>query len=576
MNITNMRTWSLMSVRHATQALLLGLLLLGNLFAQPAQAESNISAEEQSRLRGSVTLERAWWDLIHYELHVAVDIEAKRFTGKNTVSYRVLSESKDFQIELQAPMKIVSASQNGQTLATTSRGYSHFISLATEQVIGGEYQITIEFEGQPHIAKNAPWDGGVTWAEDSSGMPFVATANQGIGSSIWWPNKDHGYDEPDGGIDMFIEVPQPLVDVSNGRLVNIEENEQRGTRTYHWQVKSPINNYGVNINIADYVNFSEQYQGEAGTLDMDYYVLRENEDKARVQFKDAVRAMEALEYWFGAYPFYQDGFKLVEVPYLGMEHQSSVTYGNGYKNGYKGKDWSDSDWGLKWDYIIIHEMAHEWFANNVTAKDVADIWIQESFTTYAEGLFVEYFYGQEAGYAYQRGVRKNVKNDKPMIGPYNVNQWGSSDVYFKGANVLHTLRQLVNDDEKWRSILRGLGKTFYQQTVTTKQIEDFIIEQSGLTLTPFFDQYLRDSRLPILQYRIKGNQLHAKWSNAVLTFDMAIKAKLVSKVSNKGSAEQEQWFKLTTEWQTFDLPEGNTKVVWDKNFYIATAFLAEQ
>ncbi|MCH2056534.1 MAG: M1 family metallopeptidase [Thalassotalea sp.] len=576
MNITNMRTWSLMSVRHATQALLLGLLLLGNLFAQPAQAESNISAEEQSRLRGSVTLERAWWDLVHYELHVAVDIEAKRFTGKNTVSYRVLSESKDFQIELQAPMKIVSASQNGQTLATTSRGYSHFISLATEQVIGGEYQITIEFEGQPHIAKNAPWDGGVTWAEDSSGMPFVATANQGIGSSIWWPNKDHGYDEPDRGIDMFIEVPQPLVDVSNGRLVNIEENEQRGTRTYHWQVKSPINNYGVNINIADYVNFSEQYQGEAGTLDMDYYILRENEEKARVQFKDAVRAMEALEYWFGAYPFYQDGFKLVEVPYLGMEHQSSVTYGNGYKNGYKGKDWSDSDWGLKWDYIIIHEMAHEWFANNVTAKDVADIWIQESFTTYAEGLFVEYFYGQEAGYAYQRGVRKNVKNDKPMIGPYNVNQWGSSDVYFKGANVLHTLRQLVNDDEKWRSILRGLGKTFYQQTVTTKQIEDFIIEQSGLTLTPFFDQYLRDSRLPILQYRIKGNQLHAKWSNAVLTFDMAIKAKLVSKVSNKGSAEQEQWFKLTTEWQTFDLPEGNTKVVWDKNFYIATAFLAEQ
>lgn len=576
MNITNVRTWSLMNVRHTTQALLLGLLLLGNLFAQPVKAESNISAEEQSLLRGSVTPERAWWDLMHYELHVAVDIEAKRFTGKNTLSYRVLSESKDLQIELQPPMKLLSASQNGQTLEVTPRGYSYFISLNTEQIIGEEYQLTVEFEGQPHIAKNAPWDGGVTWAEDSAGMPFVATANQGIGSSIWWPNKDHGYDEPDRGIDMHIEVPQPLVDVSNGRLVNIEENEQRGTRTYHWQVKSPINNYGVNINIADYVNFSEQYQGEAGTLDMDYYVLRENEEKARVQFKDAVRAMEALEYWFGAYPFYQDGFKLVEVPYLGMEHQSSVTYGNGYKNGYKGKDWSDSDWGLKWDYIIIHEMAHEWFANNVTAKDVADIWIQESFTTYAEGLFVEYFYGKEAGYAYQRGVRKNVKNDKPMIGPYNVNQWGSSDVYFKGANVLHTLRQLVNDDEKWRSILRGLGKTFYQQTVTTKQIEDFIIEQSGLTLTPFFDQYLRDSRLPILQYRIKGNQLHAKWSNAVSTFDMAIKAKLVSKVSDKGSAEQEQWFKLTTEWQTFDLTEGNIKVVWDKNFYIATAFLADQ
>lgn len=533
-------------------------------------ANGNVAANEQqfpSRqdiLRGSITEERSWWDIQHYDLSVSVDIGERSFAGVNVISYQVIAPAKRLQLELQAPMKIISVSQNDQILTVEKEGYSHLITLQTEQKIGQEYQLTVEFSGIPHEAQNAPWDGGVTWSKDSSGMPFVATSNQGIGASIWWPNKDHGYDEPDRGIDMHIEVPQPLVNVSNGRLVNIEEMVENGSRIYHWQVKSPINNYGVNINIADYVNFSEQYQGEHGVLDMDYYVLRENEEVAKVQFKDAVRTMQALEHWFGPYPFYQDSFKLVEVPYLGMEHQSSVTYGNEYKMGYKGRDLSDSGWGLKWDYIIIHEVAHEWFANNITSKDIADLWIQEGFTTYAEGLFVEYHYGKAAGDEYQQGLRNRIKNDKPMIGQYGVHQMGSFDIYAKGANVLHTLRQVLNDDQKWRQILRGLGEAFYHKTVTTEQIENYISTQSGKNLSFFFEQYLRDNRMPILEYRLKGNTLHARWSNTIQPFDMPIRSTI---------SGEERWFNLTTQWQAFDLAE-NAEIEWDKNFYIATALLA--
>ncbi|NMP30639.1 M1 family metallopeptidase [Thalassotalea sp. M1531] len=551
-----------MKNRRINELLVLCWLLFS--FNSAAQAQE-ISSERQNVLRGSITEQRAWWDLQHYQLSVAVDIGEKRFSGSNLITYKVLSDVRELQLELQQPMVLVAAYQQDTKLAIRQEGYSYFITTVAANEVGKEYQLRVEFNGQPHAAKNAPWDGGVTWSEDGGGMPFIATSNQGIGASIWWPNKDHGYDEPDRGIDMFIEVPQPFVNVSNGRLVNVEDKQDVGSRIFHWQVKSPINNYGVNINIADYVNFSEVYQGETGPLDMDYYVLRENEDKARMQFKDVLRTMQALEHWFGPYPFYQDSFKLVEVPYLGMEHQSSVTYGNGYQNGYKGRDLSGTDWGLKWDYIIIHEMAHEWFANSITAKDIADLWVQEGFTTYAEGLFVEYHYGKQAGDEYQQGLRQNINNDKPVIGPYHQHKIGSFDMYPKGAALLHTIRQVINDDDKWREILRGLGTTFYHQTVSTAQIEQYIIDQSGKALGSLFDQYLRDNRLPILEFRIKGQQLTARWSNVIEGFEMPIRASI---------GEQEQWFNLTTQWQPFELHEG--ELVWDNNFYIAQAFLALQ
>ncbi|REL32711.1 M1 family peptidase [Thalassotalea euphylliae] len=522
----------------------------------------DISEQRQQHLRGAITAERAWWDVKHYQLSMTVDIGDRSFSGENIITYQVIDNAKELQIELQAPMKLEAAVQAGQSLAIRQEGYSYFISPNELQQIGQEYQLTLTFSGQPHEAKNAPWDGGITWSEDEGGMPFIASSNQGIGASIWWPNKDHGYDEPDRGIDMLIEVPRPLFNVSNGRLINIED--QGDSRVFHWRVINPINNYGVNINIADYVNFAEQYQGENGVLDMDYYVLRANEEKARVHFGDARRTIEALEHWFGPYPFYQDSYKLVEAPYLGMEHQSSVTYGNKYQQGYKGRDLSETGWGLKWDFLIIHETAHEWFANSITAKDVADLWIQESFTTYAEGLFVEYHYGKAAGAEYLRGQRQNIRNDKPMIGTYHQHEVGSYDIYPKGANMLHTLRQLIDDDSKWREILRGLNKVFYHQTVTTQQVEDYIATQSGLVLNKFFDQYLRDSRIPVLEYRLMDGEFKARWRHVVDGFAMAIPAKFTG-----GVASDQQNFALTTDWQTFELSQGATGIQWDKNYYIA-------
>jgi len=333
-----------------------------------------------------------------------------------------------------------------------------------------------------------------------------------------------------------------------------------GTKTYNWYVSNPISNYGVNINIGDYVSFSEVYQGEKGNLDCTYYVLRDNLAKAKEQFKDVPRMLKAFEHWFGPYPFYEDSYKLVEAPYLGMEHQSSVTYGNGFKNGYRGRDLSGTGWGLKFDFIIIHESGHEWFANNITYKDIADMWIHESFTNYSESLFVEYYYGKEAGYSYVRGIRKNIQNDKPIIGNYNVNNEGSSDMYYKGANMLHTLRQIVSDDEKWRTILRGLNITFYHQTVTTKQIEDYLSSEVGLDLNPFFNQYLRDTRIPTLEYYFKDKVLGFRWTNCVSGFDIPLK------ITING---EEKWLKPLTTWKQETIVLENPKLEIDNNFYAA-------
>ncbi|SIN77735.1 M1 family metallopeptidase [Algoriphagus halophilus] len=514
----------------------------------------------QDTLRGSNTKDRAWWNLEQYHLDIKVDPESKTIKGSNTVTYQVISESKKLQIELQEPMILSRAIQNGDELEFEKDGYSYLITLQDPQNIGESYQVELQFEGSPVIAVRPPWDGGLTWSQDSNGLPFIANSNQGIGASIWWPNKDYPADEPDNGVLISVEVPENLMDVSNGRLINTEHNKKAKTKTYHWEVKNPINNYGVNINIGDYVHFSEKYEGEKGILDMDYYVLRENLEKAKSQFKDATKMMEAFEHWFGPYPFYEDSYKLVETPYLGMEHQSSVTYGNNYANGYLGRDLSGTGWGLKFDFIIIHESGHEWFANNITYKDVADMWIHESFTAYSENLFLDYYYGKEASRDYVLGTRKNINNDNPIIGPYGVNQEGSGDMYYKGANMLHTIRQLVNDDEKWREILRGLNKEFYHQTVTTEQVETYISTQSNINLSSVFDQYLRDVRIPIFSYYIEGNKLNFRWENSLMTFDMPVKIKL--------GTGKELWLKPTTRWASLELDTGVERLSVDPNFYV--------
>jgi aminopeptidase N len=512
----------------------------------------------QDSLRGSITKERAWWDVTYYHLDIKVNPKDSTITGSNTIRYQVENEYNRMQIDLQKPLEICKVIQEGIELKYQRDGNAFFIELVALQKPGTVKELTVFYTGKPKVAVNPPWDGGITWQKDSNGNPFIASSCQGLGASVWWPNKDHMYDEVESML-ISVNVPGNLTNVSNGRLLSTDKLKD-GTKTFNWYVSNPINNYGVNINIGDYVSFSEKYKGEEGELDCNYYVLRDNLAQAKEQFKDVPRMLQAFEHWFGPYPFYEDSYKLVEAPYLGMEHQSSVTYGNKFKNGYRGKDLSGTGWGLKFDFIIIHESGHEWFANNITYKDIADMWIHESFTNYSESLFVEYYYGKEAGYEYVRGIRKNIQNDKPIIGAYNVNNEGSSDMYYKGANMLHTLRQIVNDDEKWRTILRGLNRTFYHQTVTTKQIENYLSSVIGIDLDTFFDQYLRDSRIPTLEYYFKGGTLGFRWTNCVTGFDMPLKIFLNG---------EEKWLKPSIIWSIKSIGLESPTLKIDSNFYVA-------
>jgi len=523
--------------------------------AQELLIEKN-TFTRQDTLRGSITPEREWWDLTYYHLDIKVDPDKKFISGKNTIQYKVLKENSVMQIDLQPPMTLLKAIQNGKELAIKHDGNAHFISLREVQNIGDINSIEVYYEGHPREAIRAPWDGGISWKKDKNGNDFIASSCQGLGASVWWPCKDHMYDEVDS-MQISVNVPAKLTNVSNGRIRLVERIGD--TKTYHWVVKNPINNYGVNINIGDYVNFSAVYDGMAGKLDMDYYVLSYNLEKAKEQFKQAPKMMEAFEYWFGQYPFYVDSFKLVEVPYLGMEHQSSVTYGNKFMNGYLGSDLSGTDWGLKFDFIIIHEAGHEWFANSITNKDIADMWIHESFTAYSENLYLDYHFGKEASAAYVIGTRKNIKNDRPIIGYYNVNNEGSGDMYYKGANMLHTLRQLVEDDEKWRQMLRNLNREFYHQTVTTEQIENFISEQFGKDLNEFFNQYLRTTKIPTLEYKINTKTLKYRYTNIVDGFDMPIQVKI---------NDTEEWLFPSSEWKTLKKDAKIKNFEVDKDFYI--------
>lgn len=481
----------------------------------------------EDTLKGSNTPERSWWDVQHYTIALhTINSETKSINGTVTIDFKVVKEGNHtMQIDLQYPLTIdrVTTNRNDTDKTVSFKRITpnvYHLQFPETNDIHTYKQVTIHYSGMPVEAKNAPWDGGVVWKKDMNGNEFIATACQGIGASAWWPCKDYGADEPDAGARISVTTQQQLMNISNGQLVeNIVDNDKRTTV---WEVNSPINIYGINFNIGNYTSWDSIYMGEKGELNMQFYVLKENLNKSKQQFQDAFRMMKAFEYWFGPYPFYEDGYKLVEVPYLGMEHQSSVTYGNGYKNGYKGTDLSATGWGLKWDFIIIHESGHEWFANNITCQDNADMWIHESFTTYSEGLFTEFYYGKDAGAEYLRGIRKNILNDRPIIGEYGVNHPGSYDMYYKGANMLHTLRQLVNDDEKWRQLLRGLNTDFYHQTVTTATIENYISSFLAMDLSLFFDQYLRTNQVPQLETIKKGNKIRYRWSNCVEGFQMPV------------------------------------------------------
>jgi len=539
--------------------LLLVLSLTATLSAQ-FTAPSYRQFTRQDSLRGSITPERAWWDLAYYHLDIEVKPSDSTIYGTNTVVYQVLEPAEIMQIDLQPPLNLTGAEQNGRALDFTREGNVYRIKMAEKQETGKTYSVKLSYGGKPHVSLRPPWEGGITWKKDSRGLPFAASSCQGDGASLWWPCKDHMYDEPDSMM-ISVTVPSNLINVSNGRLRSVVKNRRAKTTTFNWFVANPINNYGVNINIGDYAHFSEVFNGEKGKLDCDYYVLKENLEKAKIHFRQVPGMLEAFEHWFGPYPFYEDGYKLVEAPYLGMEHQSSVTYGNGYQNGYRGRDVSGSGWGEKFDFIIIHESGHEWFANSITYEDAADMWIHESFTNYSECLYVEYHYGKEAGAEYVLGSRNNIRNDRPIIGIYGVNFTGSGDMYYKGGNMLHTIRQIVGDDEKWRELLRGLNRDFYHKVVKGSQIEDYMIKKTGFNLKPVFDQYLRDIRIPVFEYYVKGDALTFRWNNCVPGFNMPLRIFVNDDPKN---------ITPSSGWETIKTGKSNAVIKVDPGYYVGT------
>ena len=511
-------------------------------------------------LRGSFTTTgRVWWDVSFYDLHLAVRPADSTIRGYNGITYRVLQPAHELQIDLMVPLEVDSMVQDGRAVAFRREGNAFFASLTAPQPQGETKTLTVYYHGTPQVARRPPWEGGFTWTQDSLARPWVVTTDQGMGASVWWPNKDTQADEPDSQR-VALTVPDPMINVSNGRLRSTTRHPD-GTTTYEWFAVNPINNYAIAVAAGSYQHYSEVFEGERGRLTLDFWPLDYHLDAARRQFPQARTMLQCFEHWFGPYPWYEDGYKLIETPHPGMEHQSAVAYGNWYENGYRRRDGSGTGLGLKWDFIIVHESAHEWFANNITAKDNADMWVHESFANYAENLYTECLFGKQAGADYVIGTRRGIRNDRPIIPPYEVNAQGSGDMYPKGGNLLHTIRQIVGDDEQWRGILRGLNQTFWHQTVMGKQIEDYISRRAGVDLTKVFDQYLRTTRIPVFEYAIEGSTLAYRWAEVVPGFDMPVGVTL--------SGADFTLIKPLEAWQTatLGLPSPDAFRV-DPNYYV--------
>ncbi|HEY4321052.1 MAG TPA: M1 family metallopeptidase [Gemmatimonadales bacterium] len=511
-------------------------------------------------LRGSFTTPgRAWWDASFYDLHVAISPGDSSIRGYNAITYKVLRPATEMQIDLMQPLVVDSMVQDRRKLPFRRDSNAFFITLKAAQPAGSYQKVTVYYHGQPQIAKNPPWAGGFTWTHDSLGRPWIVTTDQGMGASVWWPNKDTQADEPDSQR-IALTLPDPMLDVSNGRLRSVTHHPDH-TTTYEWFVVNPINNYAIAVAAGQYAHWQETYDGLKGRLTMDFWPLDYDTTAARRQWTQARSMMACFEHWFGPYPWYEDGYKLLEVPNTGMEHQSAVSYGNWFQNGYRKRDGSGTGLGLKWDFIIVHESAHEWFGNNITAKDNADMWVHESFANYAEGLYTECQFGKDAGAQYIIGNRRGIRNDRPIIPVYNVNEQGSGDMYPKGGEMLHTIRQIVDNDAKWRGILTGLNQTFWHQTVMGSQIEAYISQQAGTDLSKVFDEYLRTTMVPTFEYRIAGDTLSYRWTHVVPGFNMPLKVTV-------------NWPELsvihpTEQWQTLRLKLANASDFRiDQNFYV--------
>lgn len=534
------------------------------LFSITANAQLMANKKDYTRadtLRGMLTPLRTCYDINYYHLDVKINLEEKSVSGSNEFAFTATQDFNKLQFDLFENLKIDKIVYKGAELPYTREFGAVFVTFPKTIKKGAKDRFTVFYNGNPKVARNPPWDGGFIFKKDKAGNPFVSVACQGLGASVWWPNKDHQSDEVDSML-ISISVPKDLDEISNGRLRSVVD-QPDGYRQHNWFVANPINNYTVTFYIGKYAHWTDTYNGEKGPLTIDYWSLKEDSAVARPHWDADVKPMlESFEHWFGPYPWYKDGYKLVQAPHLGMEHQSAVAYGNQFKKGYLGRDLSGTGLGLKWDYITVHESGHEWFANNITTKDIADMWVHEGFTSYSEALFTESTQGKKAGDAYAIGLRRSIGNRTPIIGPYNVNKEGDGDMYPKGANLIHTIRQLINDDEKFRSILRGLNSTFYHKTVTTADVENYISKQSGLKLQKVFDQYLRYTNIPVLEYKINSGVLSYRWITDVKGFDMPVKVSL--------KADDYTFIYPTNDWKTTKIDSSVNMDTFkaEPNFYV--------
>jgi len=510
------------------------------------------TAQEFTRkdsLRGNLTELRTCYDVTFYDLFVMVDHQDQSLEKSyNIIHFTVVSDFDKMQIDLAQNMEVMRIEFEQKELEYSREFDAVYINFPRLLTKGEQANVKVWYSGYPREAVNAPWDGGFSWKKDDNGNPWIGVSCQGLGASVWWPCKDHQSDEPDSML-ITCTARYPSKIVSNGdlRKDTSEWNQYFNSwvNVSEWFVSYPINSYNVTLNIGDYVHFSEAYISKNDTLRMDYYVLHDNLDKAKEHFKQVKPMMECFEKYFGAYPFWNDGYALVETPYLGMEHQSAIAYGNDYLPGYHGNTRFID--GLNFDFIIVHESGHEWWGNSITTNDIADMWVHEGFCTYSEVLYVECMYGYDAMLSYVNNQQRSVKNDKPVIGTYHVNAEGSSDMYNKGSLMLHTLRSLIEDDELWFEMIKGIANDFKHETVDGQEIINYINKKSGKDFTDFFNQYLKNKEIPAFQYKLhqegRNITLLYRWE-AIPEFDMPI-------LINTGS--EDFWIYPNAEWKEQDL-----------------------
>ena len=504
-------------------------------------------------LRGGLRFERTCFDVLHYGLDIKINILEKSIVGFNEIRFKIIENTNKIQLDLFENMRIDSIILNQKPLQYNREFGAVFIDFPAFLEKNTQQILKFYYSGNPIIAKKAPWDGGFVFTKDSNQKDFVGVACQGDGASLWFPCKDSQTDEPDFGATLKVSVPNGLMNVSNGRFIGKEDLKNGYTR-WDWEVKNPINSYDITLNIGDYVRFGENYNG----LDLDFYVLRENEAKAKVQFKQVKPMMDCFQRKFGPYPFFEDGYKLVETPYLGMEHQSAVAYGNGFENGYLGRDLSGTGVGLLFDFIIIHESGHEWFGNSITSKDVADMWIHEGFTCYSESVFLECEFGYEKAQIYINGLKQNIQNDIPIIGNYGVANEGSGDMYYKGALMLNSIRNTINNDTKWWKLILDYTTTFRHKIIDTETVIAFFNAASGINLTPIFNQYLRYKSIPIIEFRQNKKTIQYRWNCDVTDFNMPVDIEYKRETIRLSPS---------TQWKKLNLKAGklsNIKVLTNK------------